>query len=600
MNEERSILDSTALCGDVVARMEALANDRVQWEKVWADIADYCLPDHARFVPGASSSAATRYDLMAQGPASVDRGRVRFDDTALRAVDRLASGMESLVTPQSEKWHGLAVTDPLAPEPTDEEAEYFETYRDYMFAVRYNSRSGFIGAHQKALRSAIALGTGVVFVEESLGREAHAVPALYRYLPLSECYLAVDAQGEPDTLYRKFTMSARQMRQRFGEEALADNVLRASESATEKDRLFTVIHAVQPRKDVDCEAGGAARKAPFASFYVDRDNNRMLGEGGFYEFPFVVYYWAPVETMPYAQSPVMMALADIKGLNAIRKTTLRGLQQYLDPPMAIAHDGVMNRPNLNPRAINYNAIDSNGRMKIQPILTQQRPDFAQQMIDAERQGVNDSLYVTLFQILLRNPNMTATEAMIRANEKGELLGPAGGKIQQAMAREVERLAGILERKGAMREGSPLAPPASLAGRDFGARFTSPLDRLRRSAEGLGIQRTLQTIMPLMEADPSVIDNFDLDEIARLTCEIEGAPHRILKRIDERDAARQQRQQMTALQQGLAMAKTGGEAAKNLVPALGQAATMAQGGSPTNGAPGSGGPATGGKPGKAPT
>ncbi|MGH6883266.1 MAG: portal protein, partial [Hypericibacter sp.] len=459
MKEVRSSLNSLSLASDVIARMDALANERVQWEKVWSDIADYCLPDHARFVPGASSNASTRYDLMAQGPSSVERGRVRFDDTALRAVDRLASGMESLVTPQAEKWHGLSVTDPLAPEASDEEKEYFERYRDYMFAVRYNSRSGFIGAHQKALRSAIALGTGIVFLEEATGGDARAVPALYRYLPLSECYLAVDAQGEPDTLYRKFAMTARQMLQRFEAEALADVVVRAAENPAEKDRLFTIIHAVQPRKEIGKEIGGdsrAARNAPFASFYIDRDNNKVIGESGFFEFPFVVYYWAPVETMPYAQSPVMMAMADIKGLNAIRKTTLRGLQQYLDPPMAIAHDGVMNRPNLNPRAINYNAIDANGRMKIQPILTQQRPDFAQQMIDAERQSVNDSLYVTLFQILMQNPNMTATEAMIRANEKGELLGPAGGKIQQAMGREVERLAGILERKGAMKKGSALA------------------------------------------------------------------------------------------------------------------------------------------------
>jgi hypothetical protein len=166
--------------------------------------------------------------------------------------------------------------------------------------------------------------------------------------------------------------------------------------------------------------------------------------------------------------------------------------------------------------------------------------------------------------------------MIRANEKGELLGPAGGKIQQAMAREVERLGGILDRKGALRQGSPLAPPPSLAGRDFGARFTSPLDRLRRSQEGLGIQRTLQTIMPLIQADPGVIDNFDLDEIARLTVEIEGAPHRIMKRTSERDAARAQKQQMQGMQQALMMAKTGGEAAKNLMPALGQAQALAQG------------------------
>src|SRR5205823_1466719 len=111
------------------------------------------------------------------------------------------------------------------------------------------------------------------------------------------------------------------------------------------DKLFTIVHAVQPREEAGY-SGATNRKAPFASCYVDRDNNKLIGESGFYEFPFIVYYWQPVEeNMPYAQSPVMTALSDIKGLNAIRKTALRGFQQYFAPPMAIAHDGIMNRPN---------------------------------------------------------------------------------------------------------------------------------------------------------------------------------------------------------------------------------------------------------------
>ncbi|MGO4339863.1 portal protein [Labrys sp. KB_33_2] len=562
---------------DLVQRLDALANQRTQWEAVWQEIATYCLPDTHRFLPGSSSLNPSAYDNFAQAPVAVERGRQRFDDTAMRAVDRLASGMESLVTPQSEKWHGLAATDPLAPEESDEEKEYFERYRDYMFAVRYNPRSGFIGAHQKALRSAIALGTGISFAEENLGASSAAAPVLYRHLPLSQCYLAVDAQGEPDTLYRKFTMTARQMVQQFGPDKLADQVVRAAENQAEKDRAFTVIHAVQPRQETGMGAGsggGTNRKAPFASFYLDRDHMKLIGESGFYEFPFIVYYWAPVDVDgPYAQSPVMLAMADIKGLNAIRKLSLRGLQGYMDPPWGVAHDGVMNRPNLNPGKINYRAVSQDGRQLIVPLQPGARPDFVNEILAAERQTINDSLYVSLFQILIQNPNMTATEAMIRANEKGELLGPAGGRIQIAMGRDVDRLAGIMERKGAMQAGSPLEPPDSLKGREFGARFTSPLDRLRRSQEGIGIQRTLSTVLPLAQVDPSVVDNFDLDAIARTVTEIEGAPHRILKTTEERDAARQAKQQMQQAQAALEMAKTGGEAAKNLMPAVGQAAAI---------------------------
>jgi len=40
MKEARSSLHSLSLASDVIARMDALANERVQWEKVWSEIAD--------------------------------------------------------------------------------------------------------------------------------------------------------------------------------------------------------------------------------------------------------------------------------------------------------------------------------------------------------------------------------------------------------------------------------------------------------------------------------------------------------------------------------------------------------------------------------
>lgn len=550
----------------VKRRMAAMAIDRALWEKIWDDISIYCLPDHARWYPGSSAGTAN-YDAFARGPVAVERGRQRFDDTALRAVDRLGAGMESLVTPQSEKWHGLAVNDPLAPEATDEETEYFEHYRDYMFKVRYNPKSGFIGAHQKALRAATALGTGIVYMEEAMGAQAHIVPVVYRFLPLSECYLAVDAQGITDTCYRNFSMTARQMVQRFGSDAVHERVRTWASQPENMDKPVRVIHAVEPRLDYNGNGGGTTKGAPFSSCYVDSDNSVLIGESGFFEFPFVVYYWQPVDNQAYAQSPIMLALSEIKGLNVMTKASLKGLQSYMDPPWALYHEGTMNRLNLNPGKMNPGFLDSTGRPRAQALTTGANPQFIQEILTPGRDNVKDALYVTLFQILLNNPNMTATEAMIRANEKGELLGPAGGKIQYAMAHEVERMGGILHRKGAMAPGAPLAPPRSLAGKPYGASFTSPLDRLRKSAERLGIQESMQTALPLMQIDPSVADNFDLDELVRTDTEATAAPHKILRSIEERDAKRQARQQQQQVQQALEMAKTGGEAAKNIVPAM---------------------------------
>src|SRR5690606_30111893 len=206
----------------------------------------------------------------------------------------------------------------------------------------------------------------------------------------------------------------------------------------------------------------------------------------------------------YGESPVMMALADIKTLQAASKSSMQAMQQYVRPPLAMASDGVTNRPNLNSGQINHGAIDENGRLKIQPIYTVQNPSFADMVLEQKRNAIRESLYINLFQILISNPNMTATEALIRAQEKGELLGPAGARIQMAMSRMFDREFGIYERKGAFDEGSALQPPESLAGRSIGVKFTSPLDKLRRSNEAVGIQRTLEIALPLAQAKPEVL------------------------------------------------------------------------------------------------
>src|SRR5690606_16040653 len=144
----------------------------------------------------------------------------------------------------------------------------------------------------------------------------------------------------------------------------------------ERDRRFSFLHVVQPRDETGARDATAAR-APFASFHVEVDERRLVGEAGFFEFPYIDYRWQPQPGQAYGEGPVMLALADIKTLNAMSKTALRAGQQAVDPPLAVADDGVTNRPNLNARAINYGAIDQNGRLRIQPIITAQRPDFAQ-------------------------------------------------------------------------------------------------------------------------------------------------------------------------------------------------------------------------------
>ena len=82
----------------------------------------------------------------------------------------------------------------------------------------------------------------------------------------------------------------------------------------------------------------------------------------------------------------------------------------------------------------------------------------------------------------------------------------------------------------------------------------------KSEEGVGILRTLEMVQPIAAVDPSVMDNFDFDEITRVLADVNGVPQRILKSADNIDAQRQARAQQEQAQQLLAAAPQAADAA----------------------------------------
>jgi hypothetical protein len=189
------------------------------------------------------------------------------------------------------------------------------------------------------------------------------------------------------------------------------------------------------------------------------------------------------------------------------------------------------------------------------------------VIQAKRENLRESLYINLFALMVQNPRMSATEALIRANEKGELLGPAGSRIQESLSRLIDRELGILQRFGLFDQDSVFKPPRSIQGRSIGPKFTSPLDRLRRSKEAEAVIRTLEIVSPIATFDQGVFDNLDGDETTRLVGEVMGMPRKALRRREEVAELRAQRAQQQAMEQQLAMAQAAAKAAHDAAPAL---------------------------------
>lgn len=543
---------------DLIDQGNALVTQRSQLEQTWDYICRLMFPTPDRqFRRGGVPLSRDLLEGWAAGNKIAERARLIYDNTALIALERMTAGCNAMITPENEKWQGITAGGSLGYELNDEETRWAERQRDYLFKVRYNPASGWALAHYNALRSAAALGTGIYLLEEDWKTPVD-IPYVATTLPLSENYLTTNAQGLHDQDFRFWTMSARNVAERFPN--CSGKVKLMAEDPVQKHRLVQLLHYIGEGK------GSGLANQKHSSIVIEVDESKIIHQGGFNYWPIIAYLWNQFGNAPYGEGACALVLAEVAGTNILAKNALLAAQQHTRPPVAMADDSTMNRPNLNPAAINFNAIDSNGRLKIQPIVTASNPQLSQVVLDASRTQINNGLYTNLWQVLLDNPKMTATQALIRNNEKGELLSPIGASIQRGLARLTDSELDILVGKGAWAEGSPLQPPSSLGGKSPGTKFASPLDRLRRSNELIGIKSTLEVAAELAAVDKESADYIDGEETLRLTREISGAPASMMKTKEQVAQIRQARQATNAAQQAAMLAKEAGPGVKAIADA----------------------------------
>lgn len=527
--------DSRAL--EIIQRQGQLASDRATWESHWREIAERVLP--------------RQDDFQTKRTEGMKHTEKIFDATAPLALERAAAAIDSLITPETQQWHGLEPEDPNLLEDPDV-MEYLDQVVKMMFRLRYRPGANFASQAHECYMSLMAFGTQGMFTDDVLG-----IGTRYKSIALAELYIAENHAGIVDYVHRKFEMTSRQAFQKWGE-ALPEKIKTYKDK--EPFRKWEFIHCVKPNEEYKAGRQDWTGMA-FSSQYVSIEGTMLMQQGGYRTMPYAVsrHVTAPKET--YGRSPAMTVLADIKMVNEMEKTTLRAAHKIVDPPLLVYGDGALNAFSARPNAINYGGVDDQGRPLVHPLKTGANLPIVLEMSEAKRKLINDAFYVTLFQILVENPRMTATEALIRAQEKGQLLAPTVGRQQsEFLGPIIERELDILAAAGAL---PPMPPQLKRRGGLVKAVYNSPLSRLRRAEDGVAISRTIEMLTPIAQIKPQVWDIFDEALLAREIADINGTPVRVLRRKEDYDAMQQQREQQA---QELDVAKTAqaaGNAAKNL-------------------------------------
>ncbi len=514
------------LAGRIVREFGALQGDRGVWEQHWQEISERIWP--------MTSRSFNPYWFTTPG---AKRNEFVFDSTAALALNRFAAILDSLLTPRNSTWHQLRAGDRKLRKRRDIQL-YFEEVNQIVFDARYDAHANFMAQNQVNYKSLGAFGTAGMFIDPlgSVPGRSSMKPGLrYRSVFLGEIYCSENHQGIIDKVFRFFRLSARQATQKWGDKCPAK--IREI-GKTQPNQMFHFIHLVEPRADVD-PARRDAKGMPFASYYVSKEENAVIEEGGYTSFPYAIPRYEQGPNEVYGRSIAMDLLPSIKTLNEEKKTVLKQGHKALDPTLLMHDDGILDGFSLRPGAMNVGGVSADGKALVHALPVGDIK-AGKELMDDERELIKDGFLVSLFQILTENPQMTATEVMERVREKAILLAPSVGRQwSEYLGPMIHRELDVLSFQGAL---PPMPQALREAGGFYAIRYDSPLTRAQRAEQSAGLFRNIESLLPIVQAtnDPTPLDFYDWDEIVPDLNDIGAVPPHWTKAMDKVNAIRAQR------------------------------------------------------------
>jgi len=460
----------TEIADRLIRRYDALKANRGQWESHWQEISEVISPRKSQFLGRAT-------------PGDKRMARV-YDSTGIQANELLAAGLHGMATNPVSRWFALRMMDPALNEAAPVK-QWLGDVERIMFAAMHAAESSITTHLHELYLDLGAYGTGILFV----GKGADGLPR-FQARELSECLIDENADGQVDTVYRKFRFTVRQVMQRWAD--TAPERVRKAFSDGRLDEEIEIVHAVEPRADRDPEKA-TREHMPFASWYLTGEDRQVLQEGGFEEFPYAVPRWYKTTGSVYGRSPGMTALPDVKMLQEMAKTTIKAAQKVVDPPLKLTDDGVIGPVRMIPGGLNFIRPNAD----IAPILTGGNIPLSLEMQEQVRNAIRTAFFVDVIQFFQSNPSMSATEVVHRTRERMRMMGPVIGRLEaELLGPLIARVYGILSRSGRLPK-----PPAEVVGASYKVDFVSPVAQAQRAGEVEQLVGFLDVVAPIAREHP---------------------------------------------------------------------------------------------------
>lgn len=266
--------------------------------------------------------------------------------------------------------------------------------------------------------------------------------------------------------------------------------------------------------------------------------------------------WYKTRGELYGRSPAMTALPDIRMVNQMSATILRGAEKIVDPPLVIPDGGLVSPARLFPGGITY----SEGTVEIKTLIPPgtSRIETGNQLLEQRQQSIREAFFTPLF-VTPDSPVKTATQVLQEVDERNRAVSPMLVRVQSELFFGlIRRVYNLLLRAGRIPD-----PPEEMAGDDLTVEYVSPLIASQRQMEALSTVRLYEMMAPWYGLDKGIGDHVSIDRLWPVILMGSGAPAQIAKTPSELRQFRDARAAAETETQDAALALQGGEVAAKL-------------------------------------
>lgn len=529
----------------LINQQQTLESDRSNLNNDFDDIARYFRPTRSGIIDDKRNSISDRYEL-----------RDIRTSLPIVSLETLSAILNGTLTNSSVKWFVLELPDKLKGAESQELQEFIDDISDNLWIKAYDPRARLREALSEAYKDIIAFGTGAMFINKGK-------TSLFNFItiPIADYLIAENDEGQTDYFIWKTKKTTRQILQQWGDNpnaTIPDEIKKA-----EAFKKFDISLHIFPREKRDLNKIDLKNKK-IAGYWVDTTNKQIIEEIGWDSMPVAIGRTEKYAGDIYGTGRGMMALSEVRELNAHRKELTDILIKASKPPL-IVNAVFKNSINMRTGGINVyepNALLSN-RPAVEPLITTGSTPEIKFLFENSLNTIDRIFFLDKLKVI-EDPRATATQIIRQQAESFRMMSPFTAGIEFMLDAILQRCLDILfdqsyiirrEKQGvsySLKPNSILKEevPEELqeAGGTLNINFTNPITQSQRLSENDIIDAWVGGTLQLAEADPSIIDNINFDEVSRQKADILDIEPSLMRSKAEVQNIRASRQQAIEEQQ----------------------------------------------------